>query len=555
MTESITKIFGIDLGTTYSCIAYVDEFGKPVIVPNAENDRLTPSVVLFEGDSVIAGKDAKASSVTQPEDVVQFVKRAMGDPNFIFEHEGKSFTPEEISSYLLKKLVQDAAQSTGETITDVIITCPAYFGINEREATRAAGTIAGLNVRQVINEPTAAAIQYGEAYSDTDKVVLVFDLGGGTFDVTMIDIKADAIEVICTGGDHNLGGKDWDDAVVRYLVEQFNEQTGLDEDILDDPDTCQELQLNSENAKMTLTKREKASVSVTHGGERVKVELTRETFQDLTRHLLEKTLSLTHEMLDEAKRKGYESFDEIILVGGSARMPQVAECVAEEFGKEPRLFDPDECVAKGAAQYGFKLSINDELIDRIAVQTGKSKEEIQDTGSENLPTEVVEKATRDIADDFGFTLGAVRRSAMEIRNVTSKSFGIVALDRNGVETTVNLIRKNTTVPVEYTQEFGTDEDGQEMVELRIMENEVGEATLPPEQSVEIGTATMDLPAGLPMGSPIEITFKLNEEGCLEMKALEVTDSRRVDVTVETTSVITGEELDEAVSRGRNVDVS
>lgn len=555
MTDTMTKIFGIDLGTTYSCIAYVDEFGKPVIVPNAENDRLTPSVVLFEGSSVIAGKDAKATSLTQPDDVVQFIKRAMGDPNFIFEHDEKSYTPEEISSYLLKKIVQDAGQAIGETITDVIITCPAYFGINEREATRAAGTIAGLNVRQVINEPTAAAIQYGEAYSDTDKVVLVFDLGGGTFDVTMIDIKPDVIEVICTGGDHNLGGKDWDDAIVRYLVEQFNEETGLGEDILEDPDTCQELQIESEKAKMTLTKREKASVSVTHGGERVKVELTRDKFHKLTQHLLEKTVSLTYEMIDEAKRKGYESFDEIILVGGSARMPQVAECVAGEFSKEPKLFDPDECVAKGAAQYGFKLSINDELIGRISKKTGKSKEMIQDAGSENFPVEVVEEATRDIAEDFGFTLGAVRRSSMAIRNVTSKSFGIVALDKAGGEITVNLIRKNTTVPVEYTQEFGTDEDGQEMVELRVMENEVGEPTLPPEQSVEIGMATLDLPSGLPVGSPIKITFKLNEEGCLEMKAVEVTESRRVDITIETSSVISGEKLDEAVSRSKNVAVS
>lgn len=190
MDKQLTKVFGIDLGTTYSCIAYVDEHSKPVVIPNSENQRVTPSVVLFEGNNIIVGRDAKDNALLSPNETVDFVKRSMGDPNFVFVYDGKDYRPEEISSFILRKLVGDAEQITGEKITDVVVTCPAYFGINEREATRLAGEIAGLNVRQIINEPTAAAIHYGTVESEAEKIVLVYDLGGGTFDITMIHIKA-----------------------------------------------------------------------------------------------------------------------------------------------------------------------------------------------------------------------------------------------------------------------------------------------------------------------------------------------------------------------------
>jgi len=190
------RIFGIDLGTTYSSISYVDEYGKAVIIPNAENERTTPSVVFFDEGSIVVGDVAKESAKLYPNDVVSFVKRSMGEPNFIFVHNAEEYRAEEISAYILKKLAQDAEQFLGEKVTDVVITCPAYFGINEREATRKAGEIAGFNVRQIINEPTAAAIAYGSLDTTDDRVVLVYDLGGGTFDVTMIDIKKDSVEVI-----------------------------------------------------------------------------------------------------------------------------------------------------------------------------------------------------------------------------------------------------------------------------------------------------------------------------------------------------------------------
>ena len=205
MSDPINKIFGIDLGTTYSSIAYVDEYGKPVIIPNAENQRITPSVVFFDGSEIVVGDVAKESAKLYPNEVVSFIKRSMGEANFLYEYDGKPYRPEEISSFILRKVAQDAEQTIGEKVQDVVITCPAYFGINEREATRKAGEIAGFNVRQIINEPTAAAIAYGTVQETENRVVLVYDLGGGTFDITMIDIQESSIDVICTGGGSQSG--------------------------------------------------------------------------------------------------------------------------------------------------------------------------------------------------------------------------------------------------------------------------------------------------------------------------------------------------------------
>ncbi len=396
--SEIKKSFGIDLGTTYSCIAYVDEFSKPVIIPNSENSRVTPSVVFFDGDEIIVGDVAKENSKVYPEDVVSFIKRSMGDEFFIFNHRDKDYKPEEISALILKKLVKDANEHLGEEINDVVITCPAYFGINEREATKNAGIIAGLNVKQIINEPTAAAISYGMEKSK-DKVVIVYDLGGGTFDITMIDVKDEEIKVIGTGGDHNLGGKDWDDAIIRFVVEKFREETGLEDDILEDPDTAQDLALQAEKAKKTLSTREKAPIVVTYGGQRAKIILTREKFDEITKDLLDRTITLTKEMMQEAKKKNYESFDEFLLVGGSSRMPQVLEAVSSEFKDlEPRLFDPDESVAKGAAIFAWKLALGDEICNKIANKTGSKKEDVK---IDEVSSDLIQEASQDVADTFG----------------------------------------------------------------------------------------------------------------------------------------------------------
>ena len=323
MSNQTVKIFGIDLGTTYSCIALVDEHGKPAIISNFEGDRVTPSVVFFdEDDHIVVGEEAKNSMSVYPDKVEDLIKRSMGQENVLIEHYGKKHTPEQISSYILKKLAKDASDKTGIPVTDVVITCPAYFGINQREATRAAGIIAGLNVRAIINEPTAAAITYGSDKED-NKVVLVYDLGGGTFDVTMIEITESEIKVIVTGGSHELGGKDWDKAILNHLVECFKEETGIDEDITMNKETLGDLQISAEKAKKTLSQRQKTNIKIIHEGETVKTELTKEKFEELTIPLLEQTVQITKDMLAAAKKKGYQSFNEIILVGGSSKMPQV----------------------------------------------------------------------------------------------------------------------------------------------------------------------------------------------------------------------------------------
>jgi len=255
-------------------------------------------------------------------------------------------------------------------------------------------------------------------------------------------------------------------------------------------------------------------------------------------------------MLGEAQKKGYHHFDEILLVGGSSRMPQVMGRVTKEFDIFPKVFDPDEAVAKGAALFGWKLSINDELVKRVMVQTGKSEVDIQ-----TEPPDVPDDILKGLAEETGFTLAAVKRSQITIRNVTSKSFGIIALDKQAQEIVLNLILKNTTVPAEVTQRFGTHLAAQETVDLRVMENEVSDQQLAPETAIEISTAILDLPANLPANSPIDITFRLNEEGRLEMTAVEVTEARKVSITIETSSVIQGEALEEAKVRSRSLIIS
>ncbi len=551
MAQSIEKAFGIDLGTTYSCIAHVDEFGKPVIIPNYNNNRVTPSVVLFdEGNNIVVGEEAKNSLSINPEKVVSFIKRSMGQP-FFFSHNDREYRAEEISSYILRKLAQDAEQNLGIPVRDVVITCPAYFGINEREATRTAGELAGLNVKAIINEPTAAAIAYG---FDTleNKVVLVFDLGGGTFDITMIEIRPEAIKVICTGGDHHLGGKNWDDALITYLAERFKEETGNSDDILADPETLGELQLAAEKVKQTLSIREKAPIAISHGGEKVRLEITREKFEEISSHLLERTITLTKDMLEEARRKGYDRFDEIILVGGSTRMPQVKARVDREFSTDAKTYDPDEAVAKGAALFAFKTAINDELVRRIAEQTGQDATEIN---LEEVRPDTLQKAQQEVADNMGLAIGQVKKAATTITNVTSKSFGLVTTDRHTRQDVLtNLIFKNDPVPREVSQQFGTLDDNQESVELKIMECEVSDPQVDPANAIDIGNAILSMPSGLPAQSPISITFKINEEGRLDIQAVEVTDGRSVEITLQTTSGISRQELAEAKQRSTSISI-
>ncbi|MDR3349919.1 MAG: Hsp70 family protein [Acidaminococcales bacterium] len=549
------KIYGIDLGTTYSCIACLDTHGKPVVLKNSEGDLTTPSVVFFdEGDNVVIGKTAKENSKMYPDAVVSFVKRSMGDPNYLFGYQGKTYRAEEISAYILKKLVADAEQEAGEKITDVVITCPAYFGINEKEATAKAGEIAGLKVHSILAEPTAAAIAWGKA-NDENKVVLVYDLGGGTFDITMIEVSNKKIEVIVTGGDHNLGGKDWDDALIGYFADQYRQQSGKQDNILAELDTYQELQNLAENSKKTLSAREKCPASFIGGGAKIKTELTREKFNEITADLLERTISLTRDMLAEAAKKGFKKFDEILLVGGSTKMPQVGERLKKEFSVPINSFDPDEAVAKGAAIFGNDLMVNGELKKAIAEATGKKAEDIKDVSQ--VDAAVMEKAAQKVAGNLGFSVDAVKGAGKTITNVISKSFGTDVYDNKGNKSVCNLILKNTSLPCEASDEFCTSVNNQKTVLVEILENEIGEKNVPWDENLNIliGQAVLDIPPNMPAGSPLRVTFKLSEDGRLDMEAVELSQNGKIHLTIQTSSVINAEELAEAKLRSCNMKVS
>lgn len=558
--NQINKVYGIDLGTTYSCIAHMDEHSKADVISNSNGIKTTPSVVFFEDEgettNIVVGEAAKESGKLYPNDVVSFIKRQMGT-DYEFWNKDQQYRAEEISALILKKLAKDAEEKTGEPVKDVVITVPAYFGINEREATKRAGELADLNVLDIINEPTAAAIAYGIS-RDTSKRVLVYDLGGGTFDVTLIDISPSAIEVIVTGGDHNLGGKNWDDAIINYLVEQYEVQTGNSEDILEDPETAKELEVGAESAKKTLSDRKKAPISYIHGSDKIRVELTREKFEELTETLLSRTIELTKLMIEEAKQKGTgkELFDEIILVGGSTRMPQVEARIIQEFNVQPVKFDPDEAVAKGAAIYGMEKSI------REWVQA-KKEEIIAQTGAENAQElslekqeEIQEEVKRQASQTFKIGSKAIDViTETKIINVTSKSFGVVTADiinNEQVERVTNLIKKNESLPIAITQSFGTLTDNQDSVYIQIMENEFSEDYLEMDDANQIGETELSIPSGLPAGAPIEITFVLDESGRLDVTAVELTDNQNVGITIVTTSVISTEQMAEAKEKSKSL---
>ena len=550
MSEQNT-IFGIDLGTTYSCIAYVDEYGRPSIVPNVDSDRTTPSVVLFSGDERIVGKEAKQTSKLEPDNVVDMVKRFMGKSSeFAFIYNEKNYTPEEISSYIIKKLVQDAEQNYGKKITDVVVTCPAYFGELERASTKAAGEIAGLNVRAILNEPTAAAISYG-INQEEDQTILVYDLGGGTFDITVIQIKGNNIQVVCTDGDHNLGGRNWDEEVVAYLGEQWQQQTSSEDDPLESPESLQELYGLAEEAKKALTSRETKNISFMHDMQRARVSLTRKKFDELTQHLLDTTIEKTKLAIAEAEKKGVTKFDKILMVGGSTRMPQVARRIQEEFGLEPQFCDPDEAVAKGAAVYAHHLMLGEELVKVIAQKQGVSE---KDVDTSKVDTDTLNDAQEEVAEMYGLPSKVVATATTtKIVNVTSRSFGVISLDQNSKEKIVsNLIFKNDSIPAKKVGKFGTLEDNQDNVLIEIVDNFSSDQIYEVEGSHKLGEATLSIPSGLPAGAPIEITYEINEQGLLHMYAKELTEGRDVQISIEIQDGISQKELEEAKERSKDL---
>src|SRR3954467_1851147 len=324
MTQTATrrKVVGIDLGTTFCAMSHIDPYGKPQIIPNSESERLTPSVILFDGTSVIVGTLAKNNAVAEAERIVDFVKREMGKPKEQFQREfvGKVYSAEELSALILRKLKADAEKYLKEPVTDAVITVPAYFNDAERTATITAGQLAGLNVLQIINEPTAAAVAYGLDKLDEDQTVFVFDLGGGTFDVTIMRIEGNHIQMLASNGDHRLGGKDWDDLIVNWIADEFDKAHG--ENPLLDLQSYQDLYTRALTAKIQLTSRQRTTIVHSYNGKSVKLEMTREDFEARASHLVEKTKTICEIVMQEAGLY-WSRIDRTLLTGGMTRMPMV----------------------------------------------------------------------------------------------------------------------------------------------------------------------------------------------------------------------------------------
>lgn len=538
-------VFGIDLGTTYSCIAYVDETGRATVVNNSEGTNTTPSVVNFASPSqVVVGQVAKENAVIDPDNTISLVKTLMGKTDFAISYNGEDKSPEEVSAYILRKVAEDAAKMLDTEVKDVVITCPAYFGTAERTATKNAGIIAGLNVLEVISEPTAAALYYGCAREQEEKTILVFDLGGGTFDVTIMNISSEKIEVICSDGNHELGGKDWDEAVMRYLAEEFISQTGFDGEF--DEYAQQDMRLKAEKAKQQLTSRDQVPVMLDAAGLRARINLTREKFDEITSALLGEAIEKTESAIDVAKEKGY-NIDEILLVGGSTRMPQVTKAIVDRFGMEPKILDPDEAVAKGAAIHAVNVYVNNQK----SLEPGDVGETTVNVGG----------ATKEInADDYKEEL-AVQPEMMSIggktRKVvvaTTKSFAIEVLI-NGESKCCNMIIKNEPMPngsISVTKEFGTNVANQESAELVVYESDFMEETFDVDKDFVLGTATLELPGNLPAGSPIQVTFTLSTEGILEVSGVDKTTGREVHATMQAKGIMAEEKVDELKEKSKQM---
>ena len=470
----MNRAIGIDLGTTYSAVAYLDEYGKPAIIKNSDGRTTTPSAIFVDEPSFVVGEVALQSTVNDPQHVVQHVKRFMGVPDHRIHIEGKSYSPEFLSSIILRKLVQEAEVSLGETIKDAVITVPAYFNENQRQATLEAGQLAGLNVLRIISEPTAAALSYGIANMTQHRNILVYDLGGGTFDVTILEIDHDQLRVLAVGGDPFLGGKDWDDRIMNYVDSRLEQ---LGEEIIKDASLEAELRLKAETAKVQLTAR--ASAPIAFKARRanptsaldallpVRIELHRDDFELLTADLLARTEMLVENVFAQAGLE-WEDIDEVLCVGGSSRMPMVREMLLRATGKKPLLHDPDECVAKGAA-------IQAGLLD----------------GNTSLPD-------------------------LKIEHVLSHSLG-VATDQNGILAIDHIVPALTPLPCSQIRGgYTTLVDEQSVVQVLIYEGESRDLNAYTEPVGEFELDTSPLRAA---GEPqIEVEFRCDENGRISVFA-------------------------------------
>ncbi len=540
-------VYGIDLGTTYSCVARVNRSGDPEVVPLSGGATTLPSVVLFVGpDDYITGEPARRLARARADDVCALVKRRMGDGDWRFVTCGRAWSAPAVSSLILRALVGDAAFAGAESIRDVVITVPAYFGDEERRATVLAGQYAGLSVVDVINEPTAAALSYGFARFNSDasvagrtaqeEVALVYDLGGGTFDVTVVELADRRVSVVAVDGDHQLGGADWDEKIALHLSRQFLDAYPDAEDPLDDSEAAQALLLTAERAKRELSDRAETTVGVEHDGHALTVPFSRNDLERLTSGLLERTVTLARSVLAAARTRGVTQLDRVLLVGGSSRMPAVARRLAAELGVPVELRDPDLAVAKGAALYGEKKAI-----ERLVLADLVSRGQILDGAQPDAAApEDLAAACRRLAAAFGLTAERVRRTVeVQVVNVVSRGFGVLALDRFGERSAVFLVHRNDRLPVAVRRSFGTVRDDQDVVTVHVVEQGGGvESTRIDDVKIIAQADITGIPPGFPAGTPIEITFRMGFDGILEVTALhEGLADQPLTVRVETSAAL------------------
>jgi len=521
--------FGIDLGTTNSCVARIDEAGRPVIVKSALGEDTTPSAVYFESaQHAVVGRAAKNEALLAPDLVAQLVKRDMGsDKQYTFH--GQRHTPETVSALILRELARAAEENSGQVVRDVVITVPAYFGVAEREATRRAGQLAGLNVLDVLAEPVAAALHYQVVAAPTaqPRHVLVYDLGGGTFDTSVIRLADDDIQVLCTDGVKDLGGADWDRVIAEHLLDSFAaEHPRLRPQ--DDQPFMQDLLINVERLKEDLSDAKSRRHILRFGGAVTRVELTRDKLEELTADLLNRTVEVTARTINAARGMGIDTFDDVLLVGGMTRMPAVTAILKARLGLVARHHEPSLAVAKGAALYALMRTVRPG-----AGVSGSPEGGAPTDGSAAGGPATALKSAEQVAADTGMTVDEVEKLARtRVATVVPRGFGVKSLDGSDPvaltdplharQIIVHLLPANTALPTDSGPfSFHTSIANQRMVGIEVWEQTGEVESEEPAENRKIGNGILkNLPPRLPAGTLIEVTFFMSETGLLTVRAVQ-----------------------------------